>query len=252
MQNRPGQDLLKWYGTEFRPEHLPCKIRPVDIGIPVGLDVVDSLVAIDFLFADRVFLMPIHQQVFGPGQQGRARGHGTAGPAAVFAVIPGGHVEVGAGEIAFVLVDGFEDRSRIAGIGTGPQLAAVERGPGGRVDLAVGITAPPVVHLVVGGIDHEHVLVRRSTPAVPAAGQGVFAIVTAARGPGAAALVHSEFVFVGRSAARNVGVHVPDHAVGLVVGGVEGGPQSVVTYRVVIIDDVVQSGLQVLAEKAFG
>ena len=77
----------------------------VDEGVAVVLVAVDSIVAVDFLLANRVLIAPAQQHSHSPRLDFRLVGHVAAAPVAVFAVVTNAHVHEGAGEVALVGVD---------------------------------------------------------------------------------------------------------------------------------------------------
>ena len=94
----------------------------VDKRVAVALDAIDCLVALDFLIAHGIQAGPFHQHVDGPRRESLVLVLavvyiGAARPGRQFVLVAGHHVEIGAGQVALVLVVGLKDRTRVAGIG---------------------------------------------------------------------------------------------------------------------------------------
>ena len=217
----------------------------VDEGVAVVLVAVDGVVAVDFLLADGVLVAPAQQHGHGPGFDVGLVGHAAGAPVVVFAAVAHAHVEVAAGDVTLVFVDGFKHLARVALRDARSQLGAVARGVGGVIDLAEGIVAALRVDEAIGGIHVEEV----------AAGRG--ALVEPALRPGVLAVPAVAFLFVFATQARAqavfvVGIDVPNLAVGFAVGVGEGVDEAAVAHHVVAFDDVVQGGLQFVAGLAVG
>ena len=89
-------------------------VRLVDEGVAVVLNTINDVVSGDFLFADGVLFAPTHQHLDGPLLDDGFIGHAATAPIAIFAVVAYTHVHQGAREVAFVLVDRFENGASIA------------------------------------------------------------------------------------------------------------------------------------------
>ena len=105
-----------------------CQFGVVDERVAVALNLIDGLVALDLLLADRVQTGPFHQHVDGPGREGLiAVGGivqlGTAGPGGQFILVASGHIEIGACQVTLVFVVGLEHGAAVAGIGACAQFA---------------------------------------------------------------------------------------------------------------------------------
>ena len=211
----------------------------VDEGVAVALIAEDGVVAVDFLLADGVFVAPTQQHGHGPCLDFRLVGHGARAPPAVLAGIAHAHVEIAAGDVAFVLVDRLKHLTRIARRDTRPQFGAVARSVGGVVDLAVRIIRALPVDIAVGGIYVEEVAAGRGFLVEPALGPGVLAV------PAVAFLVVS--AAISAEAVLDVGVDVPNLAVGLAVGVGEGIQKASIADHSMVLDDVVEGGFQFVA-----
>ena len=103
-------------------------------------------------------------------------------------------------------------------------------------DFAVGVVAALRVDKAVGGIHVEEVATGSGVLVEPTLRPGVFTI------PAIAFL----FVFAAQAcveAVLDVGINVPNFAVGLAVGVGKGVEEAVVAHHMVAFDDVVQRGL---------
>ena len=130
----------------------------VDERVAVVLNLVDGLVAVDFFLGDGVLAVPLHQQVDGPCVECGVEvlvDHVGVAPAQV--LIGCGHVEVGAGEVALVLVGGLEDilsAAALAGDGIADGgYAVLELDVLGAVNLAEGIVGFGGVGAHLGGVE---------------------------------------------------------------------------------------------------
>ncbi len=227
----------------------------VDIWVPVSLDFIDRVVPGNLLGRYRILLVPGDQQVQIPGLKRRVRGpveHGIGVriigiPGGDDIFVPGGHVEIGSGKISFVRIDRFEHNTRIPQGGATPFFAPVGGGGRGGAHHCKGIIAVHVVHILIGRKDMMQIGVHRRVVVEPAFGKRVLPAVAIPLRPASArtALIRTESEFIHRGAARNVGVHVPYLAVGLLIGRIESVPDTrrITDYRMTL-DDVVEGDLQ--------
>ena len=157
------------------------EVGKVDEGVPVVLELIDGVVAADFFLAHRVLSRPLEQQLFRPRLEVAPAEVGLGLHAEVFVHVADRHVEVGAGEIAFEIVDRLEHLAGIAGDVGGAHFAAVGAGPGRVGHLAEGQVAAFGVDIAVGGDEVEEVGVHRGHAAAePAFGHGMLSVVAVA------------------------------------------------------------------------
>ena len=162
----------------------------VDEGVAVALNLVDGVVAFALTVADGVVLGPVDEHAQGPlGHAGVAlyagEGVGNAedtAPVAYLVTIAGGHVEIGAGDVAFYLVVGLKDGASVSEAALAGANLAVVVGTmvGGGGNFAVRVVATQGVHPAVGGVHVEKVGVHGCGTAEPALGYGVLAVVAVA------------------------------------------------------------------------
>ena len=202
--------------VEVRLRTINVVLQPweVNVGVAVALLAVDGVVAVYLFLADGVFLSPPQQHPQGPGRVAVAGDHGAA-PARELLVVARVHVEVDAREVAFVLVVGFEDGTRVAdGAVAGAYLRETARAaPRRAARLAERQVAAAVVDVGVGRHDVERVAVH-----------GVHLATEPTLREGMLLVHHATLVGVragvDRRELRNAGVHIPVGAVGFAVGHV--------------------------------
>ena len=108
QQTRGAGDVVGAASLPVRvPDHAGI-LRMVNERIAVVLIAVDGIVAVNLFLADGVFVAPAQQHGHGPGLDFGFVGHAARAPVVVFAVVAHAHVEVTAGNVTLVFVDGFK------------------------------------------------------------------------------------------------------------------------------------------------
>ena len=137
----------------------------VDKRVAVFLLCVCSVVALSFLFADRVVAVPFQEHIQSPIGEHRVlvAGEHFAVPRRDEVVVACGHVEVGASEVALELIVWFPHRAGVSAVGAGSKSSA------SFISIALvhesySVCANPkreiatlVIDITVGGIEVEYV-----------------------------------------------------------------------------------------------
>ena len=212
----------------FAPDILR-QIRVINKRIAVALGFLNTIIAVDLFLRDRVLTMPFHEQshtvsrqtVIGRSRIRRLEEIRSFGFGHIF--IPRRHdTHISAGEVAFILIHGFEDRSgRARGSGTGfgaDGLTRIDDSRSGaflmagvrgvfRIALhfAIDVRATHSVYFAVGRHDMENIATNTgSRAAKPRFRDRVLAVITIAFTG-----IRTAFALVMLIAA--FGIHIPYH-----------------------------------------
>ena len=91
------------------PNH-PRILRMVDKRVAIALVAIHRIVTVNLLLTHGVVVAPAKEHGKCPRFNNGFVRHPTASPTAVLTVIAHTHIEIAAGEVAFVFVNGFENR----------------------------------------------------------------------------------------------------------------------------------------------
>ena len=236
----------------------------VDKGIAVVLNRIDGIVAVHFLLAHRVLPMPFQEHGHRPilqGLRGSAVAHHTrfltafvihGVPIGHFIFVACHHVEVGACQIALVFVYRFENLAFEARCGTRSEHAAIAAFESvfSLLHLAIGVVVADGVDTARNGIHVEEVVVfgffLGFVSAEPRIGKGVFAVELIA-------LIGGVGTIVGIEREIAVGIDVPRQRVVVeaLVGGLKGLPKVIVFESRMVLDNVVEGGLELVTRFSY-
>ena len=208
---------------------------------------VHRLVTGNFLGTDGVGAVPLHEHLQRPVRERLVTVVGivqlvAAGPCAHHALVAGDHIEIDAGEVAFILVIGFKHGSGVAIVGALAQLA--EHGNAQfLVDIglaagtnSVGIVAAALVHKTIDRDNHHQVGEHGSNLAAkPTLGERMFAVDAFANIGCSCHMGRGVVILAG-------GVHIDVVAIAARVGIGVTVPKGIVTQFAVHADDTFESG----------
>ncbi|MPM78456.1 hypothetical protein SDC9_125467 [bioreactor metagenome] len=195
--------------------------------IAIVLYGIHFIVAVNFFGTYRIKRVPFQQHVFSPVAQIAAAERSSA-PRRHFIFVADAHVEINSCKITLEAVNGLKHSACISWIAAGSSFAAILRSPVGGTNLTVGPVAALSVYFSVGRNNMKNIAVHRRRSTEPALRNRVFTVVAITFAAVVAALVRNQREFVWGCSAGNVGIHIPQFAVGFYIGNRVHAPEIVI------------------------